>query len=97
MEFIDMVRIFLTFKVVGLTDPKTIFNKKTPKAFIPCSWCLLKPIERLMEFIDMVRIFPTFKAGWLLHIHFFFDSTIQEGALDVHFIKLKTMVSSIGK
>jgi hypothetical protein len=45
----------------------------------------------------MVRMFFTFKAGWLLHIHIFFDWTIQEGALDIHLIKLKTMVSSIGK
>jgi hypothetical protein len=81
---------------VGLTNPKTIFNKKAPKAFIPYSWCLLKSIERLMEFIDMVRISFTFKAGWLLHIHFL-DWTIQEGALDVYLIKLKIMVSSIGK
>jgi hypothetical protein len=50
-----------------------------------------------MKFIDMVSIFFTFKAGWLLYIHFFFYWTIQEGALDAHLIKLKTMVSSIGK
>jgi hypothetical protein len=53
---------------VGLTNPKIIFNKEVPKAFIPCFWCLLKPIERLIEFIDMVRISFTFKAGWLLHM-----------------------------
>jgi hypothetical protein len=47
---------------VGLTNPKTIFNKEVPKAFIPCSWCLLKPIECLMEFIDMVRISFTLVA-----------------------------------
>jgi hypothetical protein len=45
----------------------------------------------------MVRVSFTFKDGWLLHIHFFFDWTIQESALDVHLIKLKTRVSSIGK
>jgi hypothetical protein len=45
----------------------------------------------------MVRISFTFKAGWLLHIQLFFDWTIQESALDVHLIKIKTMVSSIGK
>jgi hypothetical protein len=61
---------------VGLTNPKTISNKEVPKASIPCSWCLLKPIERLMEFIDMVRLSFTFKVGWLLHIHLFFDWTI---------------------
>jgi hypothetical protein len=61
---------------VGLTNPKTIFNKEVPKTFIPYSWCLFKPIERLIEFIDMVRISFTFKAGWLLHIYLFFDWTI---------------------
>jgi hypothetical protein len=58
---------------VGLTNHKTIFNKEVSKAFMPCSWFLLKPIERLIECIDMVRISFTFKAGWLLHIHLFFD------------------------
>jgi hypothetical protein len=82
---------------VIFTNPKTIFNKKVPKAFILCSCCLLKSIEHLMEFIDMVRISFTFKAEWLLHIYFFFDWTIQESVLDVHLIKLKTIVSSIGK
>jgi hypothetical protein len=45
----------------------------------------------------MVRIFFTLKTGWLLHIHLFFDWTIQEDTLDIYLIKLKTMVSSIGK
>jgi hypothetical protein len=42
----------------------------------------------------MVRLSFTFKVGWLLHIYFF-DWIIQEGDLDVHLIKFKTMVSSI--
>jgi hypothetical protein len=74
-----------------------MFNKKVSKTFIPCFWCLLKPIEHLKEFIDMVTIFFTFKAMCLLYIHFFFDWTIQECIFDVHLIKFKTMVSSIGK
>jgi hypothetical protein len=82
---------------IGLTNTKTIANKKIPNAFIPYSWYLLKPVERLMKFINMVMIFFTFKAGWLLHIHLFFDWTIQEGTLDVRLIKFKAMVSSIGK
>jgi hypothetical protein len=82
---------------ISLTNPKSIVNKKISKTFIPCSWCLFKPIERLMEFINMVRIFFTLKTGWLLHIHLFFDWTIQEDTLDIYLIKLKTMVSSIGK
>jgi hypothetical protein len=82
---------------IGLTNPKTIFNKKVPKSFIPCSWYLHKPIERLMQFLNMVRMFFTFEVGWLLRIHLFFDWTIQEGTLNIHLIKPKTMVSSIGK
>jgi hypothetical protein len=82
---------------IGLINPKTVFNKKVSKVFISCSWCLLKPIECLMGFINMVRILFTFKAGWLLHIHIFFYSTIQEITLDAHLIKFKTMMSNIGK
>jgi hypothetical protein len=104
----NIINVYLAYKQIfthfsseesriGLTNPKTIFNKKVPKTFILCSWCLVKPIEHLMEFIYMVRILFTFKAGWLLHIHLFFYWTIQEGTLDIHLIKLKTMVSSIGK
>jgi hypothetical protein len=36
-----------------------------------------------MEFVNMVRILFTLEAGWLLHIHFFLDSPIQEGTLDI--------------
>jgi hypothetical protein len=45
----------------------------------------------------MVRILFTFKVEWLLHIHFLFDWTIQEGTLDIHLIKLKIMMHNIGK
>jgi hypothetical protein len=31
-------------------------NKKISKEFIPCSWSLLKPIERLRELVDMAGI-----------------------------------------
>jgi hypothetical protein len=103
----NIINIYFTYKLIfahlsseesriRLTNPKTIFKRKIPKTFIPCSWCLLKPIEHLMDFINMVRILFTFEAGWLLHIHLFFYWTIQEDTLDVYLIKLKTMVSSIG-
>jgi hypothetical protein len=82
---------------IRLTNPKTIFNEKIPKTFIPCSWCLLKPIECLIKFINMIKILFTFKVGWLLHIHLFFYWTIQESTPDIHLKKLKTMVRSIGK
>jgi hypothetical protein len=104
----NIINVYLSYKQIfthlpseesriRLTNSKTIFNEKIPKSFIPCSWCLLEPIERLMEFINMVRILFTLEVGWLLHIHLFLDWTIQEGTLDVYLIKLKTMVSSIGK
>jgi hypothetical protein len=34
---------------------KALIKQELFKAFIPCSWCLLKPIERLLEFVDMVE------------------------------------------
>ena len=45
---------------------KALFEQEFINAFIPCSWCLLKPIERLLEFIDMVGKLVIFKAQWLL-------------------------------
>jgi hypothetical protein len=50
-----------------------------------------------MEFIDTVRILFTFEVKWLLHIHLFLDWTVQEITLDVHLIKIKIMMSIIGK
>jgi hypothetical protein len=76
---------------------KLIFNKKIPKAFITYSWSLFEPMKRLMVFVYMVRIFFIFKARRLFHINFLLDKSVQEDTLDVHLIKLKIMVSSIGK
>jgi hypothetical protein len=45
----------------------------------------------------MVRMFFIFKARRLLLIDLFFDRFVSEGTLDIHLIKLKIMVSSIGK
>jgi hypothetical protein len=70
----NIINVYLAYKQIfshfsskesidDLTNPKTILNKKIPKAFIPYSWCLLKLIESLMEFIDMIMIFFTFKVG----------------------------------
>jgi hypothetical protein len=104
----NIINLYLTYKQIfsqfssedsriGLTNPKMIFNKKVSKSFIPYSWCLLKPIERIMESINMVRILFSFKGGWLFYIHLFFDWTIQEDVLDIYLINIKTMVSSIDK
>jgi hypothetical protein len=60
-----VIDIYLAYKQVTITylseksrisvpDLESIRNKKISKAFIPCSWCLLKPIERLRELINMV-------------------------------------------
>ena len=42
---------------------KALFKQEFLKAFIPCSWCLLKPIERLLEFVDMVGELGIFKPS----------------------------------
>jgi hypothetical protein len=82
---------------IGLANFEAISDKKISKAFIPCSWGLLEPIKRLREFIYMVRILTIFKARRLLNIDLFLDWSIEESTLHVHLIKLKAMVSSIGK
>jgi hypothetical protein len=41
---------------------KALFEQEFLKTFIPCSWCLLKPIERLLEFIDVVWELGIFKT-----------------------------------
>jgi hypothetical protein len=55
---------------------RKISTRKISKAFIPCFWSLLKPIERLMDFVNMVRIFIIFKSRRLFHINFLFDRSI---------------------
>jgi hypothetical protein len=45
----------------------------------------------------MVRILTVFKAGRLLNIDFFLDRSIEEDTFHIHLVKLKAMVSSIGK
>jgi hypothetical protein len=42
---------------------ESIGNEKVSKAFIPCSWSFLKPIERLRELINMVGIPVILEAG----------------------------------
>jgi hypothetical protein len=45
----------------------------------------------------MVRVLTIFKAGRLLNINLFLDRSIEKGTFHVYLIKLKAMVSSIGK
>jgi hypothetical protein len=53
---------------IGFAYFKALFEQEVLKAFIPCSWCLLKPIERLLEFEDVVGELGIFEARWLLNI-----------------------------
>jgi hypothetical protein len=61
---------------IGFAYFKALFEKEFIKAFIPCSWCLLKPVERLMEFVDVVAKLGIFKARWLLDIDKLLDRAI---------------------
>jgi hypothetical protein len=47
---------------IDFPNLESIRNKKISKAFIPCSWGLLKSIERLRELIYMVGIPVILKA-----------------------------------
>jgi hypothetical protein len=82
---------------ISFPNLESIRNKEISKAFIPCSWGLLKSIECLRELVDVVGIPVILKARGLFHIHFLLDWSIQEGALYVHLKQLKRVVSSIGQ
>ena len=58
---------------IGFAYFKALFKKEFLKAFIPCSWCLLKLIERLLEFLDVVGELGIFKTWWLLNIDKFLN------------------------
>jgi hypothetical protein len=47
---------------IGFPNLESIRNKEISKAFIPCSWGLLKSIERLRELVDVVGIPVLLKA-----------------------------------
>ena len=71
---------------IGFAYFKALFKQEFLKAFIPCSWCLLKPTECLLEFVDMVGELGIFKAWWLLNIDKFLNRTIEECTLHVNLI-----------
>ena len=71
---------------IGFAYFKALFKQEFLKAFIPCSWCLLMPIERLLEFVDMVGELGIFEARWLLNIDKFLNRAIEECTLHVHLI-----------
>jgi hypothetical protein len=82
---------------ISFPNLESISNKEISKAFIPCSWGLLKSIEHLRELVDVVGIPVILKARGLFHIHFLLDWSIKEGALHIHFKQLKRVVNSIGQ
>jgi hypothetical protein len=103
-----VIDIYLAYKQITITslskesrisfpNLESVRNKKISKAFIPCSWGLLKSIERLIEPIDVVRIPIILEDRGLFHIYFFLDWSIEEGTLHVHLKQLKRVVSSIGQ
>jgi hypothetical protein len=62
-----VIDIYLAYKKISITslskesrisfpNLESIRNKEISKAFIPCSWGLLKSIERLREPVDVVGI-----------------------------------------
>jgi hypothetical protein len=62
-----IIDIYLAYKKITITslskesrisfpNLESIRNKEISKAFIPCSWGLLKSIEHLRELVDVVRI-----------------------------------------
>jgi hypothetical protein len=71
---------------IGFAYFKALLEQKFLKAFIPYSWYLLKPIERLLEFVDMFGELGIFKTRWLLNIYKFLYRTIEECTLDIHLI-----------
>jgi hypothetical protein len=81
---------------IDFPNLESIRNKKISKAFISCSWGLLKSIERVRELIYMVMISVILKARGLFHVYLLLDWPIEEGALHVHLEQPKGMVSSIG-
>src|SRR6185312_3097426 len=76
----NVININLTYKEIfiyflskesriGFAHYKAILEKQFPKAFIPCSRSLLKPIEHLMELEHIVGMLGFFKARGLLYIN----------------------------
>jgi hypothetical protein len=71
---------------IGFAYFKALFEYEILKSFIPCSWCLLKPIERLMELEDVVGELGIFKTRWLPHIDQFLNWAIEKCTFDIHLV-----------
>jgi hypothetical protein len=83
-----VIDIYLAYKQITITslskksrihfpDLESVGNEKISKAFILCSWSLLKPIERLRELINMVGISVILDARGLVHIYLLLDWSIE--------------------
>jgi hypothetical protein len=79
---------------IGFAYLKALLEQEILKAFIPCFWCLLEPIERLTEFVDMIRTLGIFRTQWFLNIYFFGEWSIEKCTLDIHLVKLEVMMGS---
>jgi hypothetical protein len=80
---------------IGFPNLESIRNKEIYKAFISCSWGLLKSKERLRELIYMVGIPVILKASGLFHVYLLLDWPTEESALYIHLEQAKGMVSGI--
>jgi hypothetical protein len=69
---------------IDFPNLESVRNKEISKAFILCSWGLLKSIERLRELIHVVGITIILKAKELFHVYLLLDWPIKESALHVH-------------
>jgi hypothetical protein len=74
---------------ISFPNLESIINEKICKAFIPCSWGLLKFIELLRELVDVVGIHVILKARGLFYVHFLLEWSIEEGTFQVHWNSLK--------
>jgi hypothetical protein len=69
---------------IGFPNLESIRGKEISKAFIPCSWSLLKSIEHLRELVYMVGIPFILKARGLFHVYLLLNWPVEESALYVH-------------
>jgi hypothetical protein len=66
---------------ISFPNLESISHVEITKAFISCSWGLLKSIERLRELVDVVGIPIILKARGLFYVYLLLDWYIEESAL----------------
>ena len=82
----DRLVIFnLKVKVrIDFTPSESQLHQVAIDPLIPCSGCLLQPIESLLQPAYMRFSIINLKLFRLLHIDLFFDRTMQERGLNIH-------------